>query len=405
MKLTHKLTFGFLAVISLIWATGYLATILNKNALEHSIGESSTLLAQETLNKIDINIYNRIEKLQGFAKYLSEKNEILSSNRKFDNIDNVQAYINEEDNAWIAVSKETITPFMQKIINNELSAEIREELYLKEFYEKEYGYKVYGEIFVTNKYGANIAQTGKTSDYYQADEKWWQAAKNDGIYISDVTYDESTDTRCMDIGVRIDDVRGNFLGVMKGVLNIKGIASILNEVKVNSESVHKITRSNEDESRDKLDLDLISKDAKRIYSTEHDGNEDISANDNDLLSNISNGTLRNYLIGPGCKLGEGETLYAHAISKGYKSYKGLGWILIIEQRTEHIFAPVNKLRNYMLSICTAVTILGALLGYFISASIKKSIRKLADATTEIGKGNLQSGDRVDREQVRISLYL
>ena len=51
------------------------------------------------------------------------------------------------------------------------------------FYEEIYSHKVYGEVFITNKHGANIAQTGKTSDYRQDDEEWWQSAKNDGFYV------------------------------------------------------------------------------------------------------------------------------------------------------------------------------------------------------------------------------
>lgn len=36
------------------------------------------------------------------------------------------------------------------------------------------------EVFVTNRIGTNVCLTNKTSDYYQADEEWWQTAFQTG---------------------------------------------------------------------------------------------------------------------------------------------------------------------------------------------------------------------------------
>ena len=47
----------------------------------------------------------------------------------------------------------------------------------------------YAEIFLTNQYGVNIAQSDKTSDYIQDDETWWQKAKQNGIFLSEGGYD------------------------------------------------------------------------------------------------------------------------------------------------------------------------------------------------------------------------
>ena len=126
--------------------------------------------------------------------------------------------------------KESVSPFMQELINNNLSKELREEMELEGFHKDIYGYSVFGEIFVTNKYGANVAQTKKTTYYYQRDEEWWQAAERDGLYIGDVHYDESAGLYAIDIGIRIDDENGDFLGVMKVILNIEDVISVLKEL-------------------------------------------------------------------------------------------------------------------------------------------------------------------------------
>ena len=81
----------------------------------------------------------------------------------------------------------------------------------------------YAEIFVTNQYGANIAQSHKTSDFRQDDESWWQKAKQNGIFLSESGYDESAGVYSSDIALRIQDDDGNFIGVIKAVVNIESI--------------------------------------------------------------------------------------------------------------------------------------------------------------------------------------
>ena len=81
----------------------------------------------------------------------------------------------------------------------------------------------YAEIFVTNQYGANVAQSHKTSDYKQSDELWWQKAKQNGIFLSEGGFDESAGVYASDVAIRILDEDGNFIGVLKAVINVESI--------------------------------------------------------------------------------------------------------------------------------------------------------------------------------------
>ncbi|MFH1683000.1 MAG: hypothetical protein ABIA37_04345, partial [Candidatus Woesearchaeota archaeon] len=199
MKLNYLLISGFLVIALLVGVVGYTSVTQSKKILQKEIGEGSVLLAQETVDKIDRNILHRIEEFQAYSKDLSLQEAIIKSNQEFAAILDVQKYIDQKDQEWISVPGEEITPFMQELMSNELSEELREKI---EFYEEKYGYAVFGEAFVTNNYGANVAQTGKTSDYYQADEEWWQVAKTGYLYMGDVGYDESADVYSTDIGIR-----------------------------------------------------------------------------------------------------------------------------------------------------------------------------------------------------------
>ncbi len=218
MRISQRLVFGFVSVALLTGVVGYVSVNISQKALQKAIGENSVSLAGEVLNRIDSGIYSRIEELQIYSIESEVREVTKESNSRFERLDDIQSFVNEKDAEWTSVPKETVTAFMQKLIDNKLSKGLKS---LMQYFEDKQDYRVFSEIFVTNKYGANVAQTGKTTDYYQADEQWWQEAKENGLFVSDVEYDQSSDVYSLAIGVKVSDENGNFLGAMKAVLNIE----------------------------------------------------------------------------------------------------------------------------------------------------------------------------------------
>ncbi len=373
MKIIYKLTLGFLSIVLLIMIVGYVSSNTSQKALQKPIEENTILLAVEAMDKIDRNIYNRIEGFMKYSKDLILQKTILESNQKFEESGDVITHINKEDKDWISAPKKEVTSFMQKIMNNELSNELKEML---KFYEHKYDYKLFGEIFVTNKYGANVAQTGKTTDYRQDDEEWWMMTKRNGLFVRDVEYDESADVYSTDIGIKIDDNKdGSFIGTMKIVLNIAEAINIIKEPE--------ISRIRKDYKT--MEYTLITKEGNIIYSTKNlkflESVPDLS-----LELKYQEDEHTGKYIRKDDELGEILTVYAR--SKGYKEFNGLGWTLLVERKIAEIFAPVNNLRKNILVISLVITIFAALLGFFVSRSIVKPIIKLRAATIEIGSGNL-----------------
>nr|MBU1328350.1 hypothetical protein [Candidatus Omnitrophota bacterium] len=173
MKIGQKLILIFLLISALVWIFGFISVNLSRKSLERYIGESYVSLAVEVLDKIDRHIYSRIEEFQSYCSDKLLQEGISASNQEFEKLEDIEGYITKQDNEWVSAPRELLTPFMLQLINNSMSFELKEKL---EFYKKKYSYEIYGEIFATNKYGANVFQTRKTSDYRQNDEKWWQEA-------------------------------------------------------------------------------------------------------------------------------------------------------------------------------------------------------------------------------------
>jgi len=144
------------------------------------------------------------------------------SNNEFSAMPDVFSVIEQRENEWTTTDWEVITPFMHELIENKVSDLLRE---YANNYPSSMGveYEMYPEIILTNSFGVNIAQTGKTTDYLQSDELWWIRAKADVLYISEIHYDQSADVYSADIGYRVSDDRGQFLGVIKAVTNVDQI--------------------------------------------------------------------------------------------------------------------------------------------------------------------------------------
>ena len=236
---------------------------------------------------------------------------------------------------------------------------------------------MFGEIFVTNKYGVNIGSTGRTSDYYQADEEWWQNGKKYGLNVSDINYDESADIFSIDIIARIDDENGEFIGILKAVWNFEEIRYILEN--------SLLSEGNEQYS--KMIYKLLNKDGMTVYSSKK---FEFLEDDSDMLTRIYEYSVKknDYIIMSDVENEEREKLVAFAYSEGEMDFDGLNWILTLEYDIEDIFAPVVYLQNLILLASCIIAMIGLLLGFFIAHSLSKPIVNLKNIVHKMGEGNL-----------------
>lgn len=172
---------------------------------------------EDLTHNLDLIVF-KIQKMQELAKNTELVKAIKDSNSQFSTLEEPYEYINEKDEEWISASESEITPFMDSIIKNHISDSLRKYTVIPS---DEFGDLQFPEIFVTNSYGANVAQTGKTSDYYQSDEGWWLKGKDESIYVGSIEWDQSADIYASDIVIKIEDKSGNFIGILKAVTRVR----------------------------------------------------------------------------------------------------------------------------------------------------------------------------------------
>jgi len=369
----RKLTASFITVVILVSAVGLFSITQSQSLLYDSIGSGSTVLAADTMDKIDRTIMNRIEEFQVLISDPFVQDQINISNRIFHNMgseSNITNYIQTIDSIWISMKKNQSNLFIQDLLHNNLSMRLIDRM---NFYQKEYNYSLYGEIFITNKYGANIGLTNKTTDYYQGDESWWKHAVKKGLSIENITFDESSEIYSFDVILRIDDANGSFIGVIKIVWNIEEILSIIHESIVKEGF----------EQYSSMQYKLIDNAGRLIFSTEPFV---FLENQSNLLSTIKTTLSDNestYAIMNNIGSGDTTRLIAFSYSKVIKDF-----ILVLEHNTDEIFSSVYNLRNLIVIVTIVMVVTGIFLGFVISRNISKPIITLRNATYQIRNDNL-----------------
>ena len=347
------------------------SVIEGQNVIQQSVGQSSVLLAEDTAKFIEIKVSNKIDDLIDFSKTEVVQKALLESNLEFDELEDIQGYITQQEDEWRSVPAESITPFMQSLISNELSEDIR-----KKFVDKinpKTGHSVFAEVFLTNEYGANIAQSGKTIDYRQDVEDWWQKAKVNGISIDKADYDESAKSNIIPIGISITDEDGNFVGVLKSALSV---SSIIQEAEISTQH---------DET---TQVNIVTGDGNLIYSTKaFKFNEDIS--DHSFFDKLQSGQQRGFFVDSGESKKE---LFAYVRPSNLQVLGEQDWIIVIKHEIGDvgIFSEMLTLRDNMIIASTIIVGIAIGIGIIFSRDISRPITKLTYLAKEFGKGNFDA---------------
>ena len=376
MKLAHKLIMGSLMLAAMIWSVGFYGVTVAKQSLLRSIEDNSSAWVSEVIHEVDGVTHTAVDEWRIHAKDPLVQRTLKASNRRFEQMQDVRAYIDEQDRHWRAAPKGTITAFMKGLLSNDLSETLKVKI---DAHARQEGYRVFGEVFVTNKYGANVAQTGKTTDYRQDDEEWWRKTREDGLYVGGVEYDQSAGINATDICVRIDDRDGSFIGVIKVVFNIDKTFTLLQARSrepgsrvEHSAGGHRLILLDEEGSVlfDSNGRPVDLRDTFRLPKT-HDRSRD--------------GTTHTFVRNDEKR---GKVLGCSAVSRGHGDYAGLGWTLVVEHPLEDIMAPVAAMQASVLVISAVVTVVGLAIAIGFSLSMSERVYALRTAARRIGEGEL-----------------
>ena len=243
---------------------------------------------------------------------------------------------------------------------------------------------MFGEFFITDKNGFTAAASGSTSDFVQSDEEWWQEAFSKGRYIGELEYDDSAGTYGLRMAVAVRNGSGDPVGVLSSTYNFSPYLEAL------SQSL---------ESYQETDALLLDSNGVVLADTaaENEGIGERNINDEDpgLFEEVSGAKQQASFIRQ--NTGGKENLVSFVKREGVAGFENLNWVLCLSVPTEVILQPVNSMRQTVLLIILAFTVLCIAVSYLVLGRMSEPVAVLAKDAMRMSQGDLTKGASLKKE--------
>jgi two-component sensor histidine kinase/HAMP domain-containing protein len=215
MKLQYKST-GVMLILGILILI--LTTLVYSKLIKEAVLTDQLQYLENLSEEIAHHMNTHLESYEGITRSFASahiiKDALLSSNENYNNL-NENSRNNKIENLnkqWME-TKDINNPF----VRNHLTNTIAEFLKLQ----KKVMPDLYGEIFLTNKYGVMIASTEKLTTLAHAQKYWWKAGYYNGkgrVFFDDRGFDNSAEGYVLGIVVPIKE-NNEIIGIVKS--NIK----------------------------------------------------------------------------------------------------------------------------------------------------------------------------------------
>lgn len=286
----------------------------------------------------------------------------------------IQKFMRDTDRKWISAAPDS--PLVKDFLKMPTS------LRFKDIADQDLSI---AEMFLTDRYGGIVAASGKTSDFYQADEDWWQKAYargNGSIFIGDVELDQSTDILSVPIAVPIRDSKGAVMGVAKESLSVDIIFASLKSYHA-GRSGHAA---------------LIDGKGNVIF---HENMKPLSAK---LFTEKEMLTFRDKETGLIRRVEENSQNVTFSTLERLDNplllKNGIEWYVCVSKDAEEIFLPLHILATGMAVLLLVILAVAVSLGIAVGNRFSKPIVVLQQATEKIVAGqwdykvDIQTGDEI-----------
>ncbi len=223
----------------------------------------------------------------------------------------------------------------------------------------------YREMLLTDRFGALVAATNITSDYYQADEEWWRKAFGDGdrgsLYIGDVAFDASAAAYTIEVAVpllaEVGDQATEVVGVLKTLIGAEELFSVIGSVK-RGQSGHALLVSSEDGTV------IAGRDAKDVMRRPY-------AAAAQLEENMQQG--RRAFV----SRQDGELWLSAFARLPQPAPAQFGdWVVVVQQRHDEIHSATRRATTYLVLFFVGMVLLVLLFSLYLHYRLVKPIREI-----------------------------
>ncbi len=370
-----------------------------QTTLTQQIGENFSAKAINVNDAITLFFLERVSQLQTLALSKPIRNAIRERNASYTGSEaEIIANIQDLDTVWVTVADDDSFIINTIADTNVVAYELTN--FLDNF-------SYHTELFVTDQYGATIGATARLSDYYQADETWWQAAwqnSEGSVFISSPEFDESVGIIALLIAVPIrNDETDQVIGILRSTLRVEDLFNLIESQKFGATG----------------QIDLFDASGLKFSGFAGHHTEEVEIRSIDLQNIVAKAqsgfileTLpqqEERLVGY-AKLGHDEFNEHNPMflkettleQQIYEAVKRLNWTVIVHQSTAEALADVNWLARNSILIGLIGGAIASLTALFLAQVFVRPLVKLTAAAEEFGRGNLDislspaGGDEIGR---------
>jgi GAF domain-containing protein/HAMP domain-containing protein len=352
---TKLILFFILVAVFSVVTVAAITNDLARTEITQQAGQSQITRAESLAFETGKELESQINNLQSISSQFGDITAYLNSLYSGTN-DSITNQILLRDKKWLSAPDDD--SLIYGVLNNPTASKLK-------FFQQEFPSHV--ELFLTDKYGANIAATDRTSDYYQADEEWWKSSYDLGhgkVYIGQPEYDESSKTYSIIMAVPVFS-NDKVSGILRSTLDVTAILNNLQQAS---------TMQSEE-------VDLRVSGDKYLDGTPINPNELA-----DLGSVLGTYGTINYKGQP--SLASQQRVFSSTNSTSSEAINKLGWSVIVHQDVVDALQPVRQQTQTITLVAVAITILVGLLGFFASQRLAEPIITLTDITGKVAEGDL-----------------
>ncbi|MFQ5527162.1 MAG: methyl-accepting chemotaxis protein [Thermoanaerobaculia bacterium] len=372
MSIRIQLLAGILIALLFPAVAGMLALRQLEQGMRDTIGENTIAAAGSLIAQIEDRVYLVVDTVRELALATPEIGAALEeSNNRFAVLGGeaaIESLLERRDSewrAWVADPAGEPPGALAQAEASPISEVLRRSV---DFWRTASGEPIFAEIFVTNRYGANVAQTGPTSDYRQADEAWWQAAFDEGLWLGEVGFDDSSGVFSLDIVARVDR-GGEPVGVLKAVLDIQEIHSILEDYEISAALLGGTA-------------ELWDSQGAMLYPEYVDGTTAAARR-----SGATAAPQDGYWIEKGTAA-SADVLVAAVQGRGRSGLRDLGWTARVRFPGDAIFASGEKLNNRLVTIGVVSLLLALTIAVLVAFGVSRPIRSAVVVADRLAEGDL-----------------
>jgi len=363
LRIKLIMTFLLLGLLS-VSVVAFFAGRSTSIALTDEVGTNMKTLANSQALAVGDLLARQVDAVQSASLSRGLRDRLLLANTSYGTDPaRIASKLQELDQAWVSAPDES-DPTIRPRLRNAAAIE------LQRFRDT---FPDHAEVFVTDRHGGILAATNRTSDFYQADEAWWQAAYNNdrgAIYIGQPVYDESSGGVGLIMAIPIYGDDRSVVGILRSTYHLNTLRNLIN-VGAEQERLH---------SEILLpDGNIMSADEEEFESLEPDMLAQLQASVGDAYGEFVFEDELSFVSQSPVNAITGEPIVS-----------GLGWRFIVHQKLEDALAPVQIQTRNLALLGFLIVSVAVVIAVVVAQRLANPIIRLTTVAQEMAGGNLSS---------------